>query len=74
MTIMSPVSRGFRHLRRAPTGEADRVPPGQHVTEDFPVLSAGPTPHSPLEDWTFSVTQAGQAKKLRHAGLPALTV
>ena len=63
MTIMSPVSRGFRHLRRAPTGEADRVPPGQHVTEDFPVLSAGPTPHSPLEDWTFSVTQDGQAKK-----------
>jgi DMSO/TMAO reductase YedYZ molybdopterin-dependent catalytic subunit len=78
MTIMSPVSRGFRHLRRAPTGEADRVPPGQHVTEDFPVLSAGPTPHSPLEDWTFSVTQAGQAKKSwtwpEFQALPAETV
>ena len=58
---MSPVSRGFRHLRRAPAAEGDRVPPGQHVTKDFPVLSAGPTPHTPLEDWMFSVTQNGQA-------------
>jgi hypothetical protein len=46
---MSPVSRGFRHLHRAPAGQEDRVPPGQYVTEGFPVLSAGPTPHTPLE-------------------------
>jgi DMSO/TMAO reductase YedYZ molybdopterin-dependent catalytic subunit len=26
------------------------------LTEDFPVLSAGPTPHTPLEEWTFSIT------------------
>jgi len=31
------------------------VPPGQHLTDDFPVLSAGPTPHTPLEDWTFTI-------------------
>ena len=60
---MSPVSRGFRHLHRAPAGQESRLPPGQYVTDGFPVLSAGPTPHTPLENWTFSITQGGQAKK-----------
>jgi hypothetical protein len=46
---MSPVSRGFRHLHGATLGQEDRVPPGQYVTDGFPVLSAGPTPHTPLE-------------------------
>jgi DMSO/TMAO reductase YedYZ molybdopterin-dependent catalytic subunit len=31
------------------------VPPGQYLTGDFPVLSAGPTPHTPLEEWSFTV-------------------
>jgi DMSO/TMAO reductase YedYZ molybdopterin-dependent catalytic subunit len=31
------------------------VPPGQYVTNDFPVLSAGPTPHIRLADWTFTL-------------------
>jgi DMSO/TMAO reductase YedYZ molybdopterin-dependent catalytic subunit len=48
------VSRGF-HGRRRPEGESGRVPPGQYVTDDFPVLSAGPTPHTPLDDWDFSI-------------------
>ncbi len=52
-----------RHLHRAPAGQESRVPPGQYVTGGFPVLSAGPTPHTPLENWTFSITQGGQAKK-----------
>ena len=60
---MSPVSRGFRHLRRASDEDADRVPPGQYVTDGFPVLSAGPTPHTPLGKWTFSITQGGQTRK-----------
>ena len=60
---MSPVSRGFRHLHRAPAGEEGRVPPGQYLTEGFPVLSAGPTPHTPPEAWTFSITQGGQTSK-----------
>ena len=47
---MSPASRGFRHLHRAPAGKEGRVPPGQYVTAGFPVLSAGPTPHTPPED------------------------
>jgi DMSO/TMAO reductase YedYZ molybdopterin-dependent catalytic subunit len=32
------------------------VPPGQYLTDDFPVLSAGPTPHTPLDEWSFSIT------------------
>ena len=60
---MSPVSRGFRGRSRIPAGEEDRIPPGQHVTKDFPVLSAGPTPHTPLPEWTFSITQGGDTLK-----------
>jgi DMSO/TMAO reductase YedYZ molybdopterin-dependent catalytic subunit len=48
------VTRGFRGRRREPD-ESGRVPPGQYVTGDFPVLSAGPTPHTPLEEWSFAV-------------------
>jgi DMSO/TMAO reductase YedYZ molybdopterin-dependent catalytic subunit len=48
-----PFSRGFRG-RRADADPA-RVPPGQYVTPDFPVLSAGPTPRTPLSDWTLTV-------------------
>src|SRR3954467_15154010 len=48
------ISRGFRG-RRVDVDPA-RVPPGQYVTRDFPVLSAGPTPHTPLDQWTFSIT------------------
>ena len=35
---------------------ANRLPPGQYLTRDFPVLSAGPTPRTPLTAWTFSIT------------------
>ena len=48
---MSFVSRGF-HRRHTEPGQEGRVPPGQYVTSDFPVLSAGPTPHRPLENWS----------------------
>ena len=51
---MAFVSRGFRGRRRIPD-ESGRVPPGQYVTDDFPVLSAGPTPHTPLEEWDFAI-------------------
>jgi DMSO/TMAO reductase YedYZ molybdopterin-dependent catalytic subunit len=51
------VSRGFQGRRR---GDADptRLPPGQYLTNDFPVLSAGPTPHTPLADWDFAIRGA----------------
>ncbi|HBY98727.1 MAG: sulfite oxidase-like oxidoreductase [Ardenticatenaceae bacterium] len=48
------VSRGFVGKRRQPEA-ANRVPPGQYVTPDFPVLSAGPTPHTLLDRWTFTI-------------------
>ena len=32
-----------------------RVPPGQYVTERFPVLHAGVTPKIDLETWTFDI-------------------
>ena len=51
---MTFVSRGFRR-RRAEPDQTGRVPPGQYVTSDFPVLSAGPTPRRAPESWSFSL-------------------
>ena len=48
------ISRGFVGKRREP-GAANRVPPGQYIVRDFPVLSAGPTPRTPLEQWSFKI-------------------
>src|SRR5258708_38861706 len=63
MTAMAPISRGFRGRRRDLAGAEDRVPPGQYVTNDFPVLSAGPTPHTRLDQWTFSIRQGGDTTR-----------
>jgi DMSO/TMAO reductase YedYZ molybdopterin-dependent catalytic subunit len=75
---MSPISRGFHGRRREPAGAEGRVPPGQYVTSDFPVLSAGPTPHTPLDQWTFSIRQEGSPTKswtwTEMQALPAETV
>ncbi|MFI8594237.1 sulfite oxidase-like oxidoreductase [Microbacterium sp. NPDC078428] len=47
---MAVFSRGFGARRR----ESDpRLAPGQYLTTDFPVLSAGPTPRPDLEEWSF---------------------
>jgi DMSO/TMAO reductase YedYZ molybdopterin-dependent catalytic subunit len=54
---MAYVSRGFRGRRRE-AAESGRVPPGQYVVDDFPVLSAGPTPHTPLAEWSFAVVSS----------------
>jgi DMSO/TMAO reductase YedYZ molybdopterin-dependent catalytic subunit len=51
---MPPISRGFLG-RRHSGGDPSRIPPGQYETHDFPVLSAGPTPHTPLDQWSFSI-------------------
>ena len=53
---MPPISRGFRGRR--PAVDPSRVPPGQYVTYDFPVLSAGPTPHTPVEEWSLTIDGA----------------
>ena len=54
---MPTFSRGF-HGRRPDATAAGRLPPGQYETRDFPVLSAGPTPHTPLASWTFTMQGA----------------
>jgi DMSO/TMAO reductase YedYZ molybdopterin-dependent catalytic subunit len=48
------VTRGFVGRQHAP-GRGERIPPGQYVTDDFPVLSAGPTPRTQLVDWSFRI-------------------
>ena len=48
------ISRGF-HGRHREQADPGRVPPGQYVTSDFPVLSAGPTPRVSAEQWTLSL-------------------
>ena len=48
------VTRGFTGRQRSPD-IAKRLPPGQSLTDDFPVLSAGPTPHIRTEDWSFTL-------------------
>lgn len=50
---MAVTSRGFSGRRSATDV---KLPPGQYLTTDFPVLSAGPTPRVPLEQWEFTIT------------------
>ena len=58
VTNTPPISRGFR-ARSRPEGGGSRVPPGQHLVGDFPVLSAGPTPRIGLDAWTFALQEGG---------------
>src|SRR3954466_14828180 len=54
---MGIVTPGFRGRRRA----AVELPPGQYLVEDFPVLSAGPTPRVDIDSWQFTViTETGE--------------
>ena len=67
---MGIVSPGFFGRRRA--GET-KLPPGQYLTEDFPVLSAGPTPRIPLDRWEFVITtETGQEHRWSWPELQAL--
>ncbi len=50
---MPPLTRGF-HGRRL-QADPGRLPPGQYLTRDFPVLSAGPTPRTGLDRWGFAI-------------------
>jgi DMSO/TMAO reductase YedYZ molybdopterin-dependent catalytic subunit len=58
---MGIVSRGFGRRRDRPSAN---LPPGQYLVEDFPVLSAGPTPRIDLESWEFTITnESGDVKR-----------
>jgi DMSO/TMAO reductase YedYZ molybdopterin-dependent catalytic subunit len=51
---MTFISRGFRRREDA-DAPSNRVPPGQYVTHDFPVLSAGPTPRIGPDEWRLEI-------------------
>ena len=51
---MAIFTRGFFGRKRDPALD-ERLPPGQSLTEGFPVLSAGPTPRIRTEDWSFTL-------------------
>jgi DMSO/TMAO reductase YedYZ molybdopterin-dependent catalytic subunit len=66
---MGVISRGFR--RRHEDNAA--LPPGQHLTTDFPVLSAGPTPRVATDEWTFTITtETGEQRSWSWAEFTAL--
>jgi DMSO/TMAO reductase YedYZ molybdopterin-dependent catalytic subunit len=57
---MAIISRGFGGRRRE---SVPGLPPGQYLTHDFPVLSAGPTPRITLDRWHFTITtETGEQK------------
>ena len=66
---MGIVSRGFSGRGREHNPD---LPPGQYLTEDFPVLSAGPTPEIDTADWSFTVQSELGAKKWNWDELHAL--
>jgi DMSO/TMAO reductase YedYZ molybdopterin-dependent catalytic subunit len=47
-------TRGFEGRRRSTD---DRLPPGQYLVDDFPVLTAGPTPRISLEEWELTLRE-----------------
>jgi DMSO/TMAO reductase YedYZ molybdopterin-dependent catalytic subunit len=70
---VSPITRGFR--RREPSGDASRIPPGQHLVGGFPVLSAGPTPDVDTADWEFTIrTESGEQHSWNWDQLMALPI
>ncbi len=55
------VTQGFFGRRRRP--EPPRpIPPGQYLESGFPVLSAGPTPRTPLDQWMFSIEDGSETQ------------
>jgi len=67
---MGIVSPGFSGRRRP--GE-QKLPPGQYLVTDFPVLSAGPTPRVDLASWELRITtETGQVHSWDWAAFRAL--
>jgi DMSO/TMAO reductase YedYZ molybdopterin-dependent catalytic subunit len=75
--MMALVTRGFGGRRRDPDS---KLPPGQTLVRDWPVLSAGATPRISPADWRFSVqTETGDAREwtwdeFRDLGLEDVTM
>jgi DMSO/TMAO reductase YedYZ molybdopterin-dependent catalytic subunit len=54
MDVGRMATRGF-FGRQIDPAIAQRIPPGQALTTDYPVLSAGPTPRVETSSWTFTL-------------------
>jgi DMSO/TMAO reductase YedYZ molybdopterin-dependent catalytic subunit len=50
---MNIITRGFHG--RPSQSPSKRLPPGQHLTKNFPVLSAGATPSTSFDAWAFAL-------------------
>ncbi|TDD15431.1 sulfite oxidase-like oxidoreductase [Kribbella turkmenica] len=57
---MAVVNRGFEGRSGS---EDHRLPPGQHLTTDFPVLSTGVTPLIPKDRWELTLTAESGAQR-----------
>ncbi|MGN6502457.1 MAG: molybdopterin-dependent oxidoreductase, partial [Pseudolysinimonas sp.] len=74
---MSFITRGFSGRGRE---RDDRLPPGQTLVEDWPVLSAGVTPQIDPADWSFEIKDETGAEhrwnweQMRALGLEDITV
>lgn len=69
-------TRGFQGRSRL---DSSRVPPGQHLVEDFPVLTAGGTQDVDQNDWRLSVSDGISSKtydweQLHAVGVETITV
>lgn len=64
------ISRGF--LGHRDPRDVD-LPPGQHLTDGFPVLTAGPTQLVSTAEWSFTITpESGEQKRWSWADMMAL--
>jgi DMSO/TMAO reductase YedYZ molybdopterin-dependent catalytic subunit len=69
---MGIVSPGFFGRRRDAN---EKLPPGQYLVTDFPVLSAGPTPRVDTGRWEFSITtETGKVHRWDWAAFQALPI
>lgn len=67
-----PITPGFQP-RRPDRSLNDRLPPGQYLTQNFPVLSFGPTPYIGDDRWSLTLRLDGaQSRTWSRAEFEAL--
>ena len=55
-------TRGFTG-RRPPEATQERLPPGQYLEQDFPVLQIGPNPRIDMDSWSFTLREGSRPIK-----------
>jgi DMSO/TMAO reductase YedYZ molybdopterin-dependent catalytic subunit len=61
-----------KFFSQATPDQRDRVPPGQHLANGFPVLTYGDTPVIPSDDWSLSVWGLTEPKSFSWDDLMAM--